>query len=229
MVRPVRYPNGINNANVRTPFYNIGLPDPSVYATYFDDFVKFTAADWTITKVGTGTTALSTATLPGGNLVVTNSAAGSDSVFLQAIGPSFKYTAGKGLAFKARFKVDDATLAGFVIGLQETDTTPLDVNNGIAFYKPAATAVMSASVEASNTASSIATVATIASDTYIEVGFSYEPRLSTVNFFANGALVGALPLTNMPTVVMTPSFGVVNGSGVVRIMTVDYILAMLER
>ena len=228
MPTPTRWPNGANDANSRSQHYNWPVMDPARYTTYFDDFVKFTAADWTITKVGTGTTALSTATLPGGNLVITNSAAAPDSVYLDAVGPSFKYTSGKRLLFKARLKVDDATLAGIVMGLQETDTTPADVNNGIFFIKTAAATSLVGTTEASNVQSTVA-AGTVVADTFFTCGWVYEPRAAVVMYYFNDVAVGSTPLTNMPTVVMTPSFGVLNGSAVARVMTVDYILASLER
>jgi hypothetical protein len=206
---------------------NMGLPDPSDYITYFNDFLDYVAGDWTSTVTGTGTSTLSTA-LVGGNLVIANSASNGDAVYSQLKGTGFKYQSGKRLAFKARFKVDDATNAALIVGLQEVDTTPLDVNNGIAFYKAAASTQMTGAVEASNTQSST-NILTMASDTYVSVAFAYDPKRNAVLWFKDDILLGSAALTHAPSSNLTVSIGVQNGTAAARTLTVDYVLAMQER
>lgn len=237
MPAPVRYPFGIVNAKPKDIMGFMPLLDPSAAITYWNDFVDYVAGDWTSTVTGTGTSTLSSS-LVGGNLVIANSAANGDAVFSQLKGNSFKYTSTKRLAFKARLKVDDITNAAFVIGLQETDTTPLDTANGLAFYKAAASTTMTAATEASNTQSSVTVTgvaradglaSTLANDTFFTVGFRYNPRGNSVDYYFNDMMVASTVLTNAPSANLTVSFGVQNGTAAARTLTLDYVLAMQER
>lgn len=228
MANPTRFSGGINDASPRGPHSNIPQMDPTRFYTYFDDFQKFTAADWVITKVGTGTTALSSTVLAGGNLVVTNSAAGTDSTYLQAVAAGFKFLSTKRLIFKARWKVDSVALGGVVMGLQIPDTTPADVTDGLFFIKTAASAALVGTTEAANTQSTVAMGNAVA-DTFLTTSITYEPREALIKYWLNDLPIGTTPLTNAPSAILSPSFGVLNGSAVARVLTVDYIFAAVER
>lgn len=228
MANPTRFPGGVNDANSRNPMYNIPQMDPTRYTVYFDDFQKYTAADWVITAVGTGTSALSSTVLTGGNLVVTTSAAGTDSRYHQAVAAGLKFTAGKKLVFKARWKVDSVLLGGVVMGLQIPDTTPADVTDGLFFIKTAASAALVGTTEASSTQSTVAMGNTVA-DTFCTTAITYEPREAVIAYWFNDVRIGSTPLTNAPAAILSPSFGVLNGSAVARVLTVDYIYAAVER
>ena len=119
-------------------------PDPIKYHVYHEDFDKYTASDWVITTTegGSGNASEALGDGDGGLLVVTNDDADDDSDEFQWAGgsggviESFKYEAAKGLYFKTRFKVSDATQSDFAIGLIITDTTIIDgVTDGIFFEK----------------------------------------------------------------------------------------------
>jgi len=138
MGTPTRFTSGVGTAkkNTNTGFY--GMPDPTKWITYFNDFTEYVAGDWTITTTeagsGDATEALAS-TSAGGLLLITNDDADNDLDFLQLKTEAFKFVAGKKTFFKSRFAVSDATQSDFVMGLQITDTTPLVVSDGVYFLK----------------------------------------------------------------------------------------------
>lgn len=230
MPTPTRFPGGLNNSNPSATLSQYGLPDPSKWHTYFNDFDTYVAADWTITTVGSGTRALGA--LDGGVLVVTNSAADDDSNFFDKVGSSFLLEAGKKAFFKARFKVNDATQSDFVMGLQVTDTTPLDVTDGIYFLKSDGSAALSVICrkDATTGSTSASNIFTVLDDTYMILGWYYDGK-GSLAYFVNGAQMGTLDASAsfLPDSVLTVSFGVQNGEAVAKVLSTDYILAAKER
>jgi hypothetical protein len=229
MAAPTRFPSGLTNAAPGTNTGMYGVPDPSTWHTYFDDFDTYTAGQWTITAVGSGSTALTD--IDGGAILLTNAAADDDSRFHQKVGESFLLEAGKAALFKARFKVSDATQSDLVIGLQVTDTTPLDVTDGIYFVKADGSATLTAVCRKNaTTGSTSATAATLANDTFVTVGWYYDGKAS-VAVFVNDAQVTTLDGSSsfLPDTEITVSFGVQNGEAVAKTMTLDYILAAKAR
>jgi hypothetical protein len=234
MGTPTRFPFGLSTAKKNTGFGDYPNPSPRVMHEDFDDFCRFAAAEWTITRVGvTPTEALIDEAF--GVLQLSTVASASSSTFLQKVGASFLPAVGKGMWFSSRFKVSDATDSTFAFGLQVTDTTPLDVTDGIYFLKLAASTSVSLVCRKDATTGSIsqAAVATMANDTYIELGYYYDGK-STVNIFVNNANVVDLSLTSTPTAylpdtVLRVSFGVQNGASTARTCNVDNIFAAIQR
>jgi len=229
MPNPTRFPVGVTNVEKTSTTGMYGLPDPTSWHTYMDDFDYYAAGDWTVTEVGTATQALTDA--DGGVLLVTNSAADDDSSFNQKVGESFLMEAGKPAVFKCRFKVSDATQSDLVIGLQITDTTPLDATDGIYFIKADGSATLTAVCRKNATTGSTSlTAATMVSDTYIVAGWYYDGK-SEVKVFINDTQVGTLDgsSTYLPDAELTVSFGVQNGEAVAKTMSVDYILTAKYR
>lgn len=227
-----RFTNGVTNVTRENVLGQYKNPDPSANHEYFEDFDYYTAADWTVTETGTATQAL--ADEDGGVLLITNSAADDDASFQQKVGESFKFETGKKLYFKARFKVSDATQSDLVMGLQITDTTPLDTTDGVFFRKDDGDTNLDFIVEKDDTATTASAIATLADDTYITVGFFYD-GVDSIRYFAstsdrNPTLLGSSVTTNLPDdEELTVSFGVQNGEAVAKTMSVDYILAAKER
>lgn len=225
-----RFPNGVTNANPAGPLGNMGQLDFSKFHTFMDDFDRYTAANWTVTAVGAGTSALTAG--DGGLLLLTNAAADDNSVFLQNSVATFLMEAGKKAFFKARFKVSDATQSDLQIGLIITDTTPLDATDGIYFMKDDGDAQLDIYVrkDATTGSTSATNVATVVSDTFMTVGFEYDGK-TECKFFVNDVQVSTLSAssTYLPDAALAVSFGVQNGEAVAKTMTVDYILAAKER
>lgn len=228
---PTRYPNGVTNESVTSLYGQYGLPNPGKWHTYFDDFDTYTAADWTITttEAGAGSATEALANEDGGVLLITNDNADNDRDFFNKIGESFLFEAGKKLIFEARFKVNDATESDIIMGLQITDTTPLDVTDGVFFQKDDGDTNIDFHVEKNNTSTDATAIATLADDTYVKLGFYYDGK-SEIQYFVDGVKIGTAATTNLPDdEELTISFGIQNGAAAAKTMSVDYIFAAKER
>lgn len=232
-VPPTRFPNGINTNWPTDLLAQLGMPDPTKYVVFWEDFVRYVAAEWTITKVDGGTDGAESVAVTnkvGGELRVLANDADNDSESLQWKNEAFKFVAGKRLWFLARFKVSDATQSDLIMGLQITDTTPFDVTDGVYFQKDDGDALLDFNVEKNNTATAQAGVATLADDTYVVAGF-YWNGVDEIEVFIDGVKVyGQKVLTNLvDDEDLCPSFAIQNGEAVAKSMTVDYILVCQER
>ena len=223
-----RFPNGITNVGEQSLFAELGQPAATIFHTYFEDFDYYAAGDWTVTETDAGATQALTDG-DGGLLLITNTAADNDLVSLQKKGESFRFESGKALFFEARFKVSDATQSDVVIGLQITDTTPLDVTDCVFFIKADGAATVDFRVEKNNTATTASAMATMANDTYIRLGFYYDGS-SAVQYFVNGTYTGSSVTTNLPDDEdMTITIAIQNGEAAAKTMTVDYVYVAKER
>ncbi len=231
MGTPTRFPNGVTNRAKPNPLGQFILPDPTSVHTYFNDFDTYVAGDWTITttEVGAGSATEALTNEDGGVLLVTNAAGDNDADFFNKVGESFLFATNKKLWFKARFKVSDATQSDVVIGLQITDTTPLDTTDGVFFQKDDGDANLDFHVEKDNTATTATAVTTLSDDTYVEVAFYYNGS-DEIQYFVDGVHQGTSVTTNLPDdEELTISFGIQNGEAVAKTMSVDYIFAAKER
>jgi hypothetical protein len=197
--------------------------------------MTYNSGDWTITttEAGTGSATEAVTSSAGGALLLTNAAGDNDLDFLQLKGEAFRLAAGKRAFFSSRFKVSDATQSDFVMGLHITDTSPLDVTDGIYFIKSDGAATVDLAIEKNNTATTASSIATMANDTFITLSWFIDPNTSNVHYSVNNAEPLAQPFlvdTNFPNDEdLTISFGIQNGEAVAKTMTVDYINVMVER
>ena len=221
-----RFVNGITNVADNNILADYGMPDPSKWISYFNDFTSLNIAEWTVTTVelGAGSATEALTDINGGALLITNDAADNDADFFQKVGECFLLSSSKKAFFKTRFKVSDALQSDVVIGLQVTDTSPLDVTDGVATFdifcrKDATTG--------SNTA---AAIGTLVSDTFIELAWYYDGE-GLLYYAVDGVVKGSITAssTYLPDTELTVSFGIQNGEAVAKTMTVDYVFAALER
>lgn len=236
MSTPTRFINGVATVPKTNPLGMFGLPDPTEWHVYFNDFDTYVAGDWTVTAVGAGTQALTD--IDGGGLLLTNAAADNDSIELQKVGESFLLAAGKRAFFKARLKVSDATQSDFLIGLAVTDTTlqgavsGAGVTDGIFFNKDDGDALLDVQCQKNATTGQTRGVgiATVVADTFLTVAWAYD-GVNEVKYFVNNVHLGTLDAssTYLPDTDLTVSVAVQNGEAVAKTMTVDYIFAALER
>jgi hypothetical protein len=234
MGTPVRFPFGVNNSRKFGTFHQyLGMAPNKVFED-FDDFNRFAAAEWTITRVGTTPTEALT-DVNGGAVLLTTVASASSSTFLQRIGASFLPAAGKQMWGSTRFQVSDASDTTFAIGLQLTDTTPLDATDGMYFLKAAASTSIDfvCRKDATTGSTSRTGIATLTSATFIELGFYYDGK-RTIDLYVNDRNVSQLDLTTspaafLPDAQLRPSFGVANGASAARTMTMDYLHFAIER
>lgn len=223
-----RFPFGVTNVSESNSLADLGMPSPTKFHTYMEDFDYYVAGDWTVTETDSGATQALTDG-DGGLLLVTNTAADNDLVGLQKKGESFRFASGKKLFFEARFKVSDATQSDLAIGLQITDTTPLDITDGVFFLKADGSTSVSFLVEKNNTNTTTSAVATMANDTFITLGFNYDGG-SVMQYCVNGVVAGTSAVTNLPDDEdLAISFALQNGEAAAKTMTVDYIFVAKER
>jgi hypothetical protein len=208
------------------------MPAPAKYHVYHNDFDTYLASDWTITTTegGSGNASEALGDGDGGLLVITNDDADNDNDFLQLTKEGFKYEAGKQLAFNARFKTSDADASDVVMGLQITDTSPLDVSDGIFFLLTDGSTTLTFIVEKDGTQSTLDLPTAMADDTFMTVGFMFDPRDQKFHVYQNNTEVGTVVSTNAPDdEELTVSFGIQNGAAAAKVLTVDYVTAMKER
>tara|TARA_B100000900_G_C20549088_1_gene703922 strand:+ start:935 stop:1579 length:645 start_codon:yes stop_codon:yes gene_type:complete len=208
------------------------MPAPAKYHVYHNDFDTYLASDWTITTTegGSGNASEALGDGDGGLLVITNDDADNDNDFLQLVKEGFKYEAGKQLAFNARFKTSDADASDVVMGLQITDTSPLDVSDGIFFLLTDGSTTLTFIVEKDGTQSTLDLPTAMADDTFMTVGFMYDPKDQKFHVYQNNTEVGTVVSTNAPDDEdLTVSFGIQNGAAAAKVLTVDYVTAMKER
>jgi hypothetical protein len=213
-------------------------PDPIKYHVYHEDFDKYTASDWVITttEAGSGNATEALGDGDGGLLVVTNDDADDDSDEFQWAGgsggviESFKYEAAKGLYFKTRFKVNDATQSDFAIGLAITDTTFIDgTTDGIFFRKADGATSIELVIEKDSTETTVS-CGNAADDTFMTLGFYYDPRIRKFSVYKDNVKVGTAVNTNAPDdEELAVSFAIQNGAAAAKVMTLDYISAGKER
>lgn len=221
-----RFPNGITTASSQEPFGNYIQLDPSKVHSYFEDFDYYTAADWTVTEVGIATQALADA--DGGRLLITNAAADNDSSFSNKVGESFQFATGKKLWFDCVMQASDATQSDVVIGLQITDTTPLDVTDGVFFIKSDGATTVNLVVEKDSTATTTS-VGSMADSTDIRLSYYYN-GVDEIAAFVGGVRVATIATTNLPDdEIMTISYGIQNGEAAAKSLAIDYIFVAKER
>ena len=231
---PMHVKTGLNSESVDSLGYQLPVPAPYSMISYFNDFLTYVAGDWTITETeagaGDASQALSSAlAAAGGALVITNDAADDDNVFMQLKGEAFRWSSTVPMWFACKFKVSDATQSDLAIGLQITDTSPLDTTDGLFFYKADGSAVLTFRAEKDDTATST-NVATLANDTFVTVGFFYEPKDGLFHIFVNDVEVATSVNTNaVDNEDLTVSIGIQNGEAVAKVLTVDYIYAAQTR
>ena len=226
------FTSGVTNVTTDSTLGKLKAPAPHKYHQYFNDFDTYLASDWTITTTedGTGSASEALADGDGGVLLVTNAAGDNDHDFFQLVKEGFKYEAGKQIGFHIRFKTSDATQSDIVAGLQLTDTSPLDVTDGVFFLKSDGAATISFIVEKDSTQSTLTLPNSLADDTFMTLGFIYDPKDQKFHVFQNNVLAGTVVSTNAPDdEELTLSFGIQNGAAAAKTLSVDYVGAYKER
>ena len=207
-------------------------PSSSLFYQYSNDFMTYNSGDWTITttEAGSGNASEALTSQAGGALLITNDDADNDLDFLQLKGESFKLSSSKKAYFSARFKVSDATQSDFVMGLQITDTTPLATTDGVFFIKDDGDTNLDFIVEKDSTSTDTTAIHTMEDDTFVTVTWFIDPDASKVFYSVNNAAPVSVVNTNLPDdEELTVSFGIQNGEAAAKTMTIDYVVAAVER
>lgn len=251
-------PNGLTNAAPWQTLGQAGFPDPTWAHVYANDFDTYTAGDWTVTLVGTGTQALTAGV--GGRLLLTNTTGAADAIYMQKNPAAFNIptaspspSTGKQTFFKFQGQLSAVTQDVFFCGLTKGGSTTIaSITDGIYIAKATGQAGLTLNVVAASVTQTVAfpstCVLTAATDfevgfmvdVYGNVGAFFNPTtgwttpISSANLAAGTqtrGVVCALYAPTMPTstVNMAPHFGILNSTGVANTLNVDYILASNDR
>ncbi len=245
-IAPTRFPRGLTNARPKSALQRFGLPDPSQWHVWFDDFDGFTEADWEIVDEGGGGTAtVRLIDADGGLLQAATASSTNAAAYLQwtgshtAVSPatpvieSFTFEPGKQTVFKTRLRISRPFDAGWVMGLQIEDQAPLQSTNSVVFTNLGTTVifVVQKTIAGNTTTDSFNNVGTIAEFTFVELAYHYD-GFEKINLFFNDRFVGDTPTINLPpsTQPLTISFGIQHKSTLLsNAIYVDYILVAKER
>lgn len=233
-----RWNNGICDATEAGLFNRFAGLLPYRYFVYNDDFLKYTAADWVVTETDAGTTQAITAAGPEGVLAITNVSAGAtDASSLQwaggsgAVSTQFLWDATKDFLLYTRFKVSVAATTGMIIGVADTDTTPVASlpANGIFITKTSASATLNATVRKAASSSTVA-LGTMADDTYVTAGLYFSSTYNTWSAYLDNVKIGSITTDAIsPTAAMAPTIGILNGASAALVLSVDKIFVAKQR
>ena len=238
------YAKALGNERFTDGFYSSGmggmwanypalaaLNDPFLMHDYSNDFHDYTAADWIITTVETsgGNATEVLADEIGGVLLVTNDDGDNEEDEFQKNGEAYKLAAGKPLWFEAKIKISDATESDLIVGLCITDTTAIAaVTDGVYFLKDDDDTNIDYHCEKNSTDTSGDTSVDIVAATYNRYGIHFDGA-GTVSYWLDGVQV-ASSTTNIPDdEELCITFGLMNGTGAAKTLSIDYIRCVQVR
>lgn len=251
-----RIPNGVNNAAPWQTMGFAGTPDPAYSHMYHNDFDTFNAADWSITKVGTGVVALTPG--DGGILGITNTAGVADSTIMQLANASFFLKPGKASFFRFIGTLSEVLANTSFFGFAQAGATSIaTITDGLVITAVAGVAGFSLlSIRAGvTTTKAFPVAATISANTPFELGIAvdaqgnvaayFNPTTGSNPFSSAAAAAGqsrgrVAALYTYPTgtqavanavssALLAPIVGFTNTTAVVRTMLIDCITVSRER
>lgn len=238
-----KFSGGVGTVRDNDILAAFGLPDPTKYHVYFDDFHDRVATDGTTTVWTDTVNSGSIATTAANNGVLTLTTHTTDESICQCQRTRAMWTpaVGKKFFMKTRAKVSTQATTDMFIGLAVIDTaliaaSALDMTDAIGFFKAATDTSLTAVVrkDATTGATTKTGIGTVVADTYFTAGLYYD-GLSTVYIMFNDSIVATLSLGSdatayLPDTVLAESFCVgQEGGTTARVLTVDYLLVAQER
>ncbi|MCI4435740.1 MAG: hypothetical protein JHC33_02870 [Ignisphaera sp.] len=229
MAHPSRFLNGIATQYRTDVLAYYPLPDPirtgglntNRVHTYFNDFDTITSADFTTTGTGTPTFALGSGVA--GTAVLTTTTGASDSCLVLKTGTSFGFTSGQQAWYVCQFQLSEVTNSVMRVGLVDTTSN----QNGIYFEKATGAGTVALKSVASGVVTTLITsVTTLVAATNVELGLYYNGTDLIV--FLNNAMIGRISGLSMAGTAITPTFQLINSTGVARTLTLDYVLVAEE-
>jgi hypothetical protein len=215
---------------------DLGIPSPFGYHIYPNDFDTYAAGDWTTTKVGTGTVALTAAN--GGVLALTNTTGTSDSISMQLVNASFQLASGFRCWGRYIAKVS-STLPNLILGLANTTTTPFSGFTDGIWLSSSGTALTMNILANSGTPQTLVATPTLVAGSYFTFmwyydGECYNQPLGRVVFQLSGAGVSAnwrgeiICSTTFPfTTLLAPQIAFQNTTALASVLSLDQ-MAILE-
>lgn len=234
------FPNGVSTDYEYGPTGAYGLPDPTKYHTWFDDFDNFESDQWVITTVDGGTDGNEVIAVNDGDngiLTITTNDADDDAENIQWSGDdastvteTWLVESGKPMWFKARFQLSDATQSDMVIGLCVTDTDVVGgVVDGVYFKKDDGDTNLDFVVTKDSTPTTASAIATLADATYATVAF-YFNGIDNIELWVDDVRVGSAASTNIPdNEELAVTMAIQAGEAAAKTMLVDYIYVSKQR
>jgi hypothetical protein len=237
MPTPLRYSNGITNVASNAVFGQLGMPDPTKYHVFFDDFKKEDFETWSMLFSGDSTVVLQDS--DDGRLLITLPATENSYMVLQANpgggGEIFTLESGKKLWFKAKFQCNDVDQNDIAVGLISRATADTGVfgagpANGITFATDDGDANLDLYVRSGSAAvSTDAAIGTLTDATDIVVGFYFD-GVNAINYYTGETnKAGDVETTSFPTTELLPVFGIRNGETTANTLNMDFICVIKER
>lgn len=215
------------------------LQDPGGYHLFRQDFYHTdNTNEFTLVTDSGGTAAVSD--VAGGVLTITNAAADNDESYLSSKTEAWKFAANKPLWFEARvlasadnmiLGLSDTVAANF---LQDTGAGPAASFDGAVFFR-GETATWQFETSNAGTQVTNADVTDTTTDTYIRLGFIFDPNDGTTGKITPvvngvvGAESDAHSITLSGLEEMHIVFGCKNAAGVAATLLVDYVQVLQAR
>jgi len=227
MGTPTRFFNGLSTQVKGTPTGDYPLPDPlstasqsgKAVVTYASDFVGMTDVVGLTVSGASSTFALADG-LGGVGLLTPGGATTASSVY--STKAAFQFVSGNKFWYVTRMKVSaiGAGITGWA-GMIKTGAATTDS----LLFKFAATGVVSLVSTVGNAATTlVATVATLASNTYAELAYYYDG--TNLSAFVNGVKVAESLAPSLTTAVLTPIIQITPAA--TETISVDYVMAAQE-
>jgi hypothetical protein len=215
-----------------------GMPDPTKWHTFFEDFdgliTGTTVAQWTVT--GGGTAVVTAA--DGGALLITTANTDEALQQIQRTSATFLPVAGKKLFFKSKLSLLTTASTDLFIGLSEVDTTliaasAIGTTECMGFFKAAASSTLTFHnrLDGTTGATSVTVPGTLVDATAFTVGFYFD-GINEIQVMFNDKIVARASgaSTYLPNSVLSPSIGLAQeGTPGAQTATVDYIFVAQER
>lgn len=222
-------PNGVTNV-----FEYLGLgtyvaPVPSRLHQWFDDFDLYTAAQWTVTETQGGATQAIVAGGDGGQLALVNTATENDINAIKWVNNTFVLPTNKRWWIAARLKCNEPIESDILFGLVDT-MVGLAPADGVYFFKADGGSTFVLSTEDTSVVTSTGASQAIADDTFFTLVAAFDNEANTLTAYLDDSPFGVITdFTNLPTVALAIGVGVAAGDAVAATLTIDWMLAGVER
>lgn len=248
---PTRYPSGITNRSGDHPMYQLPVIDPTRHLVFFDDFTTATISaagvtGWHGDATGTNV-ALAVTDAHGGIATTETGSSANDSSNYQwgtntTVHEPFKLQAGRKAWLRVRLKTEDADQDAFHAGLHiaADDATATEPTDQFMFRSVLATpAAIQFAVGKTASTEVTASLGNMADDTFTILSAYYDGK-DTVHVWresSDGVITntGSCTVTSstagdlLPDTEMTVGFGIECIDTGADLLTLDYILVVVER
>jgi hypothetical protein len=246
-------PGGLTNASAWQTMAEAGTPDPTWSQMYYDDFMQYLAAQYSV--VGTGTPVVAQAAGKGGLVNLLTTAAAGDTANLQLPVASYQATPGKHLFFKALLTPVSTAATDLYAGLFPVGANPLAATDFIGFVRLTGSTqwTFRMRIASVNTDTLLPATLTTADGTALELGFHIDTQGNVELFWnpstgnvplsaANAAVPGQSrgrvasfqnatsgPQISLTQVLLAPTVGIRTTGAAARNFNVDYLVCSAER